>query len=211
MTVAIPEDIERIFVKPGKSWSEEEILSVYRWLHEPQRLTYLLWFCRNYLGEYAVDEDAEDAWGDFLQKRLPSVIHTYDPDKGSRFWGYMCFCLKRECGHIRERIKKKVSIELPADFEISGEDEEFEVSILSADPPSVDASIELSVFSDLFQACLKELPENLREAFCLVILEDRSYNEAADLLKQRPVTVRVEVSRSKALLRNCLARKGWTR
>lgn len=102
-------NIEEIYDKPGCQWTKKEQKYVCQYL-ETKRRQELLLNTLHWLGCIAIYEDAEDILHEFYEKSLDSVIKSYDPDKGKRFWGYLFTCLQRFCRRERKKIKIRTDV-----------------------------------------------------------------------------------------------------
>lgn len=99
-------DLQKIFARPGGTWSESEVLACLQWLLTKKRLRYLLSFILRHLGPRSGQEDAREVWSSFSAHTLLRVIKTYDPDRGRSFWSYFLLCLKRYCFRQRELLSE---------------------------------------------------------------------------------------------------------
>lgn len=194
-----PSHIMPVVEKPGREWSREEYSSIVEWLFEEAQLRKLLTLCLFNLGNMATAQDAEDAWMRFCEKRLERVSWLFDPERGSGFWGYLRFCLKREAGHLRQPIEKSSDKELSLEETYQAENGEVELERASTSDPTPSDQWE---FSDLLKDLLMKLSPPYREAFILIKLEDRNYEEAAAILGISPGLARIRVHRAIEKLRN---------
>ncbi len=93
----------------------------------------------------------------------------------------------------RQRTKQVDSLET--------ERERVERSSLKEDPNSSPQDrVEMAELEDLLQAALNELPETLRSAFVLGVIEGHSYKEVAEILKCSVGNVKARVFRARSLL-----------
>jgi RNA polymerase sigma-70 factor (ECF subfamily) len=76
-------------------------------------------------------------------------------------------------------------------------------------PEKWQALLESSLDDDLY-AAVNTLAEPLRQAFCLVVLGECSYKEAAEMLGCKEGTIKSRMSRACEQLRNALTEKGTT-
>ena len=194
-----PPHIQPVIAKPGREWNREEYASMVTWLFDDIQLRKLLTLCLSSLGSVAAAQDAEDAWMEFCEKRLEKVSRLFDPERGSGFWGYLCFCLKRESGHFRKPIQKRSDKELALEETYQTTDGEVEFERASTSDPAPSDQWE---FNRLLKELLMKLSPDYREAFILVKLEDRSYEETAAILGISPGLARIRVHRAIAKLRN---------
>lgn len=105
----VPPDLRPIFDRLGSSWAPEEVVRVKEWLWADSQLVRLLITARRHLeGCGATAEDAEDALGEFYEKKLDQVISSYDPGKGA-FWSYLSGGLRWFCQDVRKRVAREHS------------------------------------------------------------------------------------------------------
>ena len=169
------------------------------WLFEEAQLRKLLTLCLFNLSSMATAQDAEDAWMEFCEKRLEKVSRLFDPERGGGFWGYLCFCLKREAGHLRKPIEKRSDQELRLEETYQATDGEVEFERASTSDPIPSDQWE---FNSLMKEMLMKLSPPYREVFILIKLEDRNYEEAAAILGVSPGLARIRVHRAIEKLRN---------
>lgn len=194
-----PPHILPVIEKPGREWNREEYASIVAWLFEDLQLRKLLTLCLFSLGRMATAQDAEDAWMEFCEKRLEKVSRLFDPDRGGRYWGYLRFCIKRDCGHLQKPIQKLSNRELPLEetYQTADGDLEFERASIS-DQTSSDQW----EFNRLLKESLLKLSAPYREAFISVKLENRSYEDASAILGISTGLARIRVHRAIQKLRN---------
>jgi len=194
-----PLHILPVVAKPGQEWSREEYASLVAWLFEEVQLRKLLTLCLFRLGSTATAQDAEDVWMEFCEKRLEKVSRLFDPERGAEFWVYLRFCLKREAGHFRKPIEKISAQELALEerYQTTDGDLEFERAVASDPAPN-----EQWEFNRLLKESLLMLSPPYREAFILVKLEDRDYDEASTILGITSGLARIRVHRAIEKLRN---------
>lgn len=202
-------NIEQVFDKPGKYWTSGERELIIRWLFEEHQFKYLIHFCLYHLGYWASDQDAEDAWSEFCSKRLHSVINSYDPQKGRRFWNFLLFCLERECKHMKRKIEKNIAKEETFKGEFQSEEIKFEIRNQPSAGINPSLETEYYEFLQILEKCLGKLPIKLKKTFQLVVLQDRSYEETSSILDERVGNLRVYIFRAKQMLRGCLGSEGW--
>jgi RNA polymerase sigma factor (sigma-70 family) len=193
-----PPHLLSLVQKPGREWSREEYASIVAWLFEEPQLRKLLMLCLFSLGIAATAQDAEDAWMEFCEKRLEKVCKLFDPQRGGRFWGYLRLCVKREVGHFRGPIQKVSDTELSLEETHQTDDGEIEFERASLADQSRGDQWE---FNDLLKELLLKLPAPYREAFILVKLEDRDYDEASAILGISAGLARIRVHRAIQKLR----------
>jgi len=194
-----PPHILPVVEKPGREWSREEYASIVAWLFDDLQLRKLLTLCLFSLGHMATAQDAEDALMEFCEKRLEKVSRIFDPDRGAGYWGYLRFCIKRDCGHLQKPIQKITNRELPLEEIYRTVDGELEFDRASTPDPAPSYQWE---FNHLLKESLLKLSPPYREAFVLVKLEDRNYEEASAILGISPGLARIRVHRAIGKLRN---------
>lgn len=203
-----PEELRPIFDKRGDLWTPAEIERVCGWLFESPQLPYLLFVALCHLGQGATAEDAEEAWAEFCAKRLLSVINTYDPSKGRRFWNYLLVCFKNFCHDegpkIRRRRQREVS--LPESVQTKHDDYlELEFVDERADDP-----LEAMILNERQLVVLPfvgALPPHYRKVIVMHYFEEKSVKEIAQKLDISESCVKVRLHRARLLLRECLVKK----
>ena len=205
-----PPDIERIFDAPGREWRPEERIRVCAWLFEDRQLRYLLVFASRHLGHGATAEDAENAWGEFCLKRLDSVINSYDPAKGLRFWEYLLFCFKQFCWDEGEKIRKRRQREEPLIERVETEEGEFtELQIVDGDPKSNPEEAVLQKEEQLVvRKCVNELPLPYRQVVMMRYFEEMTVRDIAGVLGISVSNVKVRLFRARLQLAECLQKEG---
>jgi RNA polymerase sigma-70 factor (ECF subfamily) len=82
--------------------------------------------------------------------------------------------------------------------------------VVSSDHPDREPSVVKKVLGrelqDLIQQAIANLPEDLGLVFVLRVIEQRSYEEVAEILRIQPQTVRSQVARARRMLMDSLAR-----
>jgi RNA polymerase sigma factor (sigma-70 family) len=209
-TIVEPPDISVIFAKPGRGWSPEERIRVIQWLHEPPQFRYLRTFAKRHLGPPATEDDAQDAWQEFCAKELHSVIQSYNPAKGVRFWGYLLVCLKRFCWAEGERIRRRRQQEQPPPEVETADGSRIELEFADPDPyTNPEKALELKELRELLTQCINELPFPLRQVFVLYYFQEWPIKEIANHLKISEALAKVRLFRARQKLRDCLRKKGW--
>jgi len=216
MAISIPPIIEAIFTRAGREWTPVEALQVKEWLFEDEPFHYLLHLCGLRLSSNATEQDAEDAFGQFYTRRLDSVIFLYDParERKKTFWNYLLMCLERDVFRYGAKLKKQSEREISLDGADAAGETGVEAEYL---PPGLQAAVlnepeDTAMIRETMKAlehCLEQLPDNHRQAFLLVIVEEISDKEAGQIMNALPGTVRVWATRARAALKKCLNREGW--
>ena len=200
-------DIENIFRKPGHDWSEDDRNYAINWLYQDPQSEYLFIFALKKLGYGAQPEDAEDVLYDFHVEHIDSVINSYDPDKGFRFWNYLLKCFERECiregQKIRNRHKSEISLTIISDKE--KEFIEFELEDTAITPEEYTEYRELL---DTIKAS-RRISVKEKTVFELFHINGLLINEIALRLNISVPDVKISLHRAKNKLAADLQKKGW--
>ncbi len=212
--ITVPPDIERLFDKPGREWTEEEKTRVLHWLCEPRSLQFQL-LARTllrHLGGGATAADAEEAVFWLLGTRYDAIVRSYDPakEKALRFGDYLLWCLGQDCrrhgGMIRQRLYHE-QIQ-PA----YGDDEEHKLEVVVPDDDPAHRPENIAAWQQFgreLTECIKALSnENHRMAFVLCVLQGRSYEQIAEEMGCPLGSVCGWVNRSRRQVAECLSKKG---
>lgn len=216
MAVTKSSTIEAIFTRAGREWTPYEVLLVKEWIFDYQQFNYLLHLCGLRLGSYATVQDAEDAFSQFYTRRLDSVIFLYDParERKKTFWNYLLMCLERDVIRYRTKLIRQSDQEISLDGTDAIRETGVEAEYI---PPGFHAGTlnepeDAAVMQETmiaFKQCMEKLPDNHRQAFLLLVVDEISDKEAGRILNALPGTVRVWASRARAALKKCLKREGW--
>lgn len=201
--INIPTKIEKIFDKPGNEWSEDDYNYIINWLFQDQQLKYLYGFALKKLG----DGDAKDVLHDFIVETdiFNSIINSYNPVRGSRFWGYLLLCLRRRCVvegiKIRERHNAETSLTIINDEEFI----EFELEDSSASPE------EALIYKELIEAIKvsKVLSPKEKTIFELRYIDNLLINEISEKLSISDSNVKTRLCGIKRKLQTFLPKRGW--
>lgn len=202
-----PPDIERIFDRPGGSWSAEQFQSVIDWLM-PEHYGLLHLHAAWHLGTGTSREDVEDVLSDFFLRALGhqggpgTVVRTYDPDKGSRFQGYLLLCLKRECWKRGATLRKAKSQSQPiADIDSDGNQVDREVPDPAENPEERLQRVDQRAF---VERCIEMLAPKYRETLTLIYVNGQSLEEVAQALNVTYGTAKVRLFRARQMLRGLM-------
>jgi RNA polymerase sigma factor (sigma-70 family) len=175
-------DVERIFDRPGITWTREERVFVIDWLYRPAQHRRLLTFARNNLGKAATRDDAEDVWQEFSVGLEKGVINLYDPGRGKRFWSFLLSpCFQQYCWKRGKVIRRREATE-PVEDE----------AVAVPDPRSLESSI---VDRDSLRTALRMLGSACRALIVMAYVEGRSGQEIALTYGISPPNVRVRLFR----------------
>lgn len=132
--------------------------------------------------------DAEDAAQTSLLRAWRSIAHLETPEPGR-----MCSWLDAIARNVaidlaRQRARRP---EAELDDDTAGEQ------------PSVESAVEIRVFLDSALTAVHSLPETLREALLLSVVEGLSAEEVATRLGIEPAAARQRISRARKALKEC--------
>lgn len=208
-----PPDIERIFDKPGREWTEDERNRVKEWLNSPPQIFYLRLLALRHLGRGATIEDAEDAWSEFNVKELDRVIDSYEPgiEGGLRFWAYLELCLKRFCWKEGKRIREHRSHESPLESQVeieAGETIEFEIKDIHTLSPEDQLLLKERV--RILQQCLNKLSGEDRRVILMHHIDELSFSKIAESLGGSSGALKTRCCRARQEMALCLRKEGIT-
>jgi len=216
MAISKPSTIEEIFTRAGCEWTPTEVLLIKEWLFEYKQFHYLLHLCGLRLGSNATEQDAEDAFSQFYTRRLDSVIFLYDPtrERKNTFCNYLLMCLERDVIRYRAKLIRKLDKEISFDGTdaIREADVETEYLLPGIQADALNEPEDAAIMRETmiaFKHCMEQLPDNHRQAFLLLVVDEISDREAGQIMNALPGTVRVWAVRARAALKKCLQREGW--
>lgn len=145
---------------------------------------------RGLLGNH---EDALDTTQEVLLK-LHKYLPRFDPSKSLEPWIYR---MTVNAARDLSRKKKRNAVLTKISW-----------SVGQAEPPSAPKLLELEDQARLLQQCLDRLPVKERAAIVLRDIEELSTREVAGILKSSEVTVRSQISRARARMREFRSQLG---
>jgi len=194
-----PKEIEFIWLKPGCAWAEEQISHVQTWLNSEPQLTQLWVFGLRHLANSACWQDAQNAWGDFNEKRLKKVIALFDPGKANRgFPNYLLFCFQR----FIWRLPKP-----PLRVQPSSDDGLDPIDLIPSSDSSPSELADVHDLVDRVKECVHCLRPKLREVLILHYFEEHSCLEISKLLAISVKLVHVRLCLARQILKPMLAKK----
>jgi len=206
----IPRRIQRLSDIPGAEWTPSDVQALKKWLSLPQPMK-TVWFCAaRYLGKGATDQDIEDASIDIFTI-VDQARVSYRPG-GPSFVVYLLHvCFRNNCIYEGKKIRKRLGIETP--FEFDYEDRVLALNVIDTsaegDP---ERQARNSAFSDEIVNFLnaKRIPDKQREAFILRYLEGMSHEMIAQALDAPLGSVKGWLNRATTALRKYLEERGWS-
>jgi len=206
----IPRRIQRLSEIPGADWSPTDVDALKKWLSLPQPMK-TVWFCAaRYLGKGATNQDIEDAAvGIFTivdQARI-----SYRPG-GPSFLNYLLHvCFRNDCIREGKKIRKRLGIETPLEFEY--EDQMLALNVIDTSAggdPERHAHNMAFVEEIVLFLNAKRIPDKQREAFILRYLEGMSHETIAQALDAPLGSVKGWLNRATTALRKYLEERGWS-
>jgi RNA polymerase sigma factor (sigma-70 family) len=194
-------EVDRIFDKPGREWSDEEYNRVCEWLFNNRQLQQLLAYALIILGDGATAENAEDAWSEFCVRRLSMIAHFhYDPGRGLRFWEYLLFCFKNFCQTNGEELRKRWRREQPIVLYPRQEGGIIEFK-LSDSATSSHEALEQAETMRCLQESINKLDHKYRDVLIKHYFEEKPIKELAEELDISLSTVKVRLYRARRMLK----------
>lgn len=205
-----PPDIQQIFDRPGRQWSEAEQECVQVWLNETPQLKKLLGVALSHLGPAAIAADAEDAWKNFYVKRMQKHIRLYDPARGRRFWNFLLFCFQRYCWDEKARLEKRRKNETTLNHQVQTSTGEV-IELERPDPSeasNVPQRIEKKLLFEALYQCLDQLPPLHQSVVLLHYFAEETLTKISVTLKLTLANVKVRLYRARQKLKECLGERG---
>lgn len=198
-------DIQPIFDKPGREWTDAERRRVWEWLWEERQYHYFVKFILYHLGYGTTRDEAEDAWMQF-QPVLFLLFDMYDPAKGRRFWNFVLNRLSYFCLDQNKRHWKDVARSGPFPTRNDeGDGEKVEIEFPEEDPDSnPEAATENKLRLLALQNCINALPAKHRSVIVLHYYEEKPVAVIAATLRISEQNARTRLCRARQMLGNCL-------
>jgi RNA polymerase sigma factor (sigma-70 family) len=144
---------------------------------------------------------------DLVQEVWAKVAKTSSqPASGSeRSW---LMQILRHCKIDRMRRELKVRLTNVSDIQSSDSGDTSPLDAIACNDP--ESPLDRLERSEAIRACLEAIEEEFRVVLILIYYEQQSYEQIAKTIQSKLGTVSSRASRGRALVKDCMKRKGWS-